>query len=242
MLTLAKTCPIYLEKAKITQSKYIRVFTLNKNTLYYKDLGLVDYLPTWQAMQQLTETRDATTPDQIWLLEHYPVFTQGQNGKPEHILAPGNIPIVQVDRGGQVTYHGPGQIVAYLLIDLRRRKLGIRKLVSAIEQSVVDLLAEYGIQAAARPDAPGVYLGDSKIASLGLRVKRGCSYHGLAFNIDMDLEPFSRINPCGLSNIKMTQVKELVDNCDLEHIKLQLLNYFSKHLGYDNLQLIDDYQ
>ena len=215
---------------------------MKENILYYKDLGLVDYLPTWQAMQQLTQTRDATTPDQIWLLEHHPVFTQGQNGKPEHILAPGNIPIVQVDRGGQITYHGPGQIVAYLLIDLRRRKLGIRNLVSAIEQSVIDSLAEYGIKAAARCDAPGVYLGDSKIASLGLRVKRGCSYHGLAFNIDMDLEPFSRINPCGLTNIKMTQVKELTDNCEMAHIKSQLLNYFSKHLGYDNLQLIDDYQ
>jgi len=211
---------------------------LNKNTLYYKELGLVDYLPTWQAMQNLTENRDETTPDQIWLLEHYPVFTQGQNGKPEHILAPGDIPVVQVDRGGQITYHGPGQIVAYLLIDLRRRKLGIRTLVTAIEQSVIDVLAEYGIKAAARPDAPGVYVGNSKIASLGLRVKRGCSYHGLAFNVDMDLEPFSRINPCGLTNIKMTQVKDLTDSGDIEQIKTRLLRYFSQHLGYDNLKLI----
>lgn len=211
---------------------------MNKNTLYYKELGLVDYLPTWQAMQNLTENRDETTPDQIWLLEHYPVFTQGQNGKPEHILAPGDIPVVQVDRGGQITYHGPGQIVAYLLIDLRRRKLGIRTLVTAIEQSVIDVLAEYGIKAAARPDAPGVYVGNSKIASLGLRVKRGCSYHGLAFNVDMDLEPFSRINPCGLTNIKMTQVKDLTDSGDIEQIKTRLLRYFSQHLGYDNLKLI----
>jgi len=148
---------------------------LTENTLFYKDLGLVHYEPTWQAMQKLTETRDETTPDQIWLLEHYPVFTQGQNGKPEHILAPGDIPVVQVDRGGQITYHGPGQIVAYLLIDLRRRKLGIRNLVTAIEQSVIDLLAEYNITAEARRDAPGVYIGNSKIASLGLRVNRGCS-------------------------------------------------------------------
>lgn len=210
---------------------------MTENTLFYKDLGLVHYEPTWQAMQKLTETRDETTPDQIWLLEHYPVFTQGQNGKPEHILAPGDIPVVQVDRGGQITYHGPGQIVAYLLIDLRRRKLGIRNLVTAIEQSVIDLLAEYNITAEARRDAPGVYIGNSKIASLGLRVKRGCSYHGLAFNIDMDLEPFSRINPCGLTNIQMTQVKDLAKDCNIEQIKTQLLNYFSKHLGYDKLQI-----
>jgi lipoyl(octanoyl) transferase len=211
---------------------------LSENILYYKELGLVDYQPTWQAMQQFTLERSAAVPDQIWFLEHPPVFTQGQNGKAEHLLAPGDIPVIQVDRGGQITYHGPGQMVVYLLIDLKRRKIGIRTLVCAIEQSVIDFLAENGIHAKARRDAPGVYLDNTKIASLGLRVKRGCSYHGLAFNIDMDLAPFKRINPCGLSNITMTQVRDLGGPTDFKEVQKRLLHYLTKHLAYDEAMLI----
>lgn len=211
---------------------------MSKNILFYRELGLVDYQPIWQAMQQFTAGRDAHSADQVWFLQHPPVFTQGQNGKPEHLLAPGDIPVIQVDRGGQITYHGPGQIVAYLLIDLKRRNIGIRKLVSAIEQSVIDFLAENGTAAKARCDAPGVYLDTAKIASLGLRVKRGCSYHGLAFNVDMDLEPFKRINPCGLSNITMTQVKDIGGPTDLAYIQNRLLHYLTQHLAYDEAMLI----
>ncbi len=204
--------------------------------LYYKDLGLVPYLPIWQKMQSFTQNRTAETPDQIWFLQHEPVFTQGQNGKPEHLLAPKEIPVVQVDRGGQITYHGPGQLVVYLLIDIKRQNFGIRHLVTTIEESVIQYLASLNIPAQARKDAPGVYIGDMKIASLGLRVKRGCSYHGLAFNIHMDLEPFSRINPCGLTNIKMTQVNDFTNNWDFEQIKQQLLSYYCKYLGYDKIK------
>jgi lipoyl(octanoyl) transferase len=168
--------------------------------------GQVDYVETWQAMRAFTDRRDDATPDQIWLLQHPPVFTQGQAGKPDHVLQPGNIPVVQTDRGGQVTYHGPGQLVAYLLLDLRRRGMGVRDLVDLIEHSVVAALAGYGIAAAGRRDAPGVYVGAEKIASLGLRVRRGCSYHGLALNVDMDLEPFGRINPCGYEGMAVTSV------------------------------------
>ncbi|MEO0436276.1 MAG: lipoyl(octanoyl) transferase LipB [Pseudomonadota bacterium] len=173
-------------------------------------LGSVAYEPTLQAMQDFTESRDKTTADEIWLLQHPPVFTQGMSGKAEHLLNPGTIPVVQVDRGGQVTYHGPGQWVAYLLIDLRRRKLGVRQLVTLIEESVVGLLAEHNIEAAPDPQAPGVYVGGRKIASLGLRVRRGCSYHGLALNVDMDLEPFTRINPCGYAGLEVTSMAELL--------------------------------
>ncbi len=162
-------------------------------------------------MHTLTDTRDEHTQDELWLLEHDPVFTQGQAGKPEHVLLSGeDIPIVQTDRGGQVTYHGPGQLVAYPLLDLKRRKLGVRELVTALEQSVVALLADYGIDAAARPDAPGVYVEGRKIASLGLRVRRGRSFHGVAINYDMDLSPFQRINPCGYSGLEMTQLRDLL--------------------------------
>jgi lipoyl(octanoyl) transferase len=178
-----------------------------------RHLGLADYQAVWDAMRHFTDTRDDATPDEIWFLEHPRVFTQGQAGKAEHVLAPGDIPVIQVDRGGQVTYHGPGQIVGYLLIDLRRRKLGIRDLVTAIENALVTVLAHYGIAAANKPDAPGVYLttgpkAGSKIASLGLRVRKGCTFHGLALNVDMDLEPFGRINPCGFSGLQVTQMRE----------------------------------
>lgn len=178
--------------------------------LVVRHLGLVDYQPTLKAMRRLTTERDGQTPDEIWLLQHPKVFTQGQAGKAEHLLAPGDIPVVQVERGGQVTYHGPGQLVAYLMLDLRRLDLGVRELVTAMEQSLVDLLAGYGIEAAPKADAPGVYVAGDKIASLGLRVSRGCSFHGLALNVDMDMTPFLRINPCGYAGLKMVQMRDLL--------------------------------
>jgi len=173
-------------------------------------LGQVPYEPTFRAMQDYTETRDPHSADQLWLLQHPRVFTQGIAGRSEHVLAPGDIPVVQVDRGGQVTYHGPGQWVLYLLLDLRRRGMGVRNLVDLIEQGVVELLARYGIEAYPRPDAPGVYVDGRKIASLGLRVRRGCSYHGLALNVDMELEPFDRINPCGHAGLEVTSMARLL--------------------------------
>lgn len=179
-------------------------------TVLQRELGLAEYEPTLQAMKNLTDTRTPQDPDQLWLLQHPRVFTQGQAGKAEHVLAPGDIPVIQVDRGGQVTYHGPGQWVLYLMIDLRRRSWGVRDLVNMIERSVVQLLAEYGIDAAPKPEAPGVYVDGAKIASLGLRVRRGCSYHGLSLNVDMDLEPFGRINPCGYQGLQVTSMAHLL--------------------------------
>ncbi|MBI2311574.1 MAG: lipoyl(octanoyl) transferase LipB [Betaproteobacteria bacterium] len=181
-----------------------------------KRLGLVDYEPTWRAMQAFTARRTPETPDEIWLLQHPPVYTLGLNGKPEHLPESTPIPIVKIDRGGQVTYHGPGQIVAYLLLDLRRLGLGVRELVRRMEQAVVELLADHGISAEGRVSAPGVYVNDAKIAALGLRIKNGCSYHGLAFNVDMDLAPFYAINPCGYPGLKVTQTRDLgiADNLD----------------------------
>ena len=178
--------------------------------LVLRELGLVDYEPTLEAMQHFTDSRNADSPDELWLLQHPRVFTQGQAGKAEHVLAPGDIPVIQVDRGGQVTYHGPGQWVLYLLVDIRRHKLGVRDLVDLIEQSIVQLLGEYAIDAAAKPDAPGVYVAGDKIAALGLRVRRGCSYHGLSLNVDMDLEPFQRINPCGFEGLQVTSMVTLL--------------------------------
>ncbi len=175
-------------------------------------LGLQPYIPTWQAMQEFTAARDDQTPDELWLLEHPPVYTQGQAGRPEHVLNPGSIPIVQIDRGGQVTYHGPGQLIAYLLLDLKRHKLGVRELVRKMEQSVIDVLAGYDIEAYGKGDAPGVYVmregGEAKIAALGLRIRNGYSYHGLSFNVNMDLEPFSRINPCGYAGLQVAQLAD----------------------------------
>jgi len=184
--------------------------------LVLRELGLVDYPPTLAAMRQLTDARTADSPDELWLLQHPPVFTQGQAGKAEHVLAPGVIPVIQADRGGQVTYHGPGQWVLYLMVDLRRRQLGVRDLVTLIERSVVQLLQEYAICAAAQAQAPGVYVAGEKIASLGLRIRRGCSYHGLALNVDMDLEPFGRINPCGYEGLRVTSMGELLPESALE--------------------------
>lgn len=172
-------------------------------------LGLVAYLPTWRAMQDFTARRSADTPDEIWLLEHPSVYTLGQAGKPEHLLRTTAIPLVRIDRGGQITYHGPGQVVAYLLVDLKRRGYGVRELVRRMEQAVMDVLAEHGIHAERLAGAPGVYVNGAKIAALGLRIKHGCSYHGLALNVDMDLAPFDAINPCGYQGMAVTQTRDL---------------------------------
>jgi lipoyl(octanoyl) transferase len=172
-------------------------------------LGRVDYEPTWRAMQRFTDQRGPQTPDEIWFLEHPPVFTLGMNASPAHLLAPGDIPVVQIDRGGQVTYHGPGQLVVYPLVDLRRARLGVRDLVTALEQSVIQLAREFGITAETRRGAPGIYVGAKKLGSVGIRVRRGSSYHGLAVNVSLDLEPFHRINPCGYQGLEMTQFSEL---------------------------------
>ena len=169
----------------------------------------MEYEPIWRAMQHFTAERDADTADEIWLLQHPPVFTLGLAGKPEHLLRDIGVPLLQVDRGGQITYHGPGQIVAYLLLDLNRRRLKVRELVHAMEQAIIDLLADYAIAAARRPGAPGVYVGEAKLAALGLRVRRGCSYHGLSLNVAMDLAPFAAINPCGYSGLPVTQLRDL---------------------------------
>ncbi|MBU2977029.1 lipoyl(octanoyl) transferase LipB [Alteromonas sp. C1M14] len=179
------------------------------NTVIVRQLHRQAYSPVWQRMQSFTDNRTSATTDEIWLVEHDPVFTQGQAGKAEHILMAGDIPIVNVDRGGQVTYHGPGQQVIYLMLDIRRRKIGVRQLVSAMEDAVVALLAEYDIDAYPKKDAPGVYVNEQKICSLGLRIRRGCSFHGLALNVNMDLTPFSRINPCGYAGLEMTDTSRL---------------------------------
>ncbi len=204
-----------------------------KNTVIIRPLKKIDYETCWREMQNFTNTRTEETTDEIWLIEHPPVFTQGQNGKPEHLLNPGNIPVIKVDRGGQVTYHGPGQLVAYTLIDLKRKKFNIRQLVTLLEQSVIDVLSDYQIQAEARRDAPGIYVDQAKICSIGLRIRRGCSYHGLAFNIAMDLEPFSRINPCGYAKLKMTQLSDLSHTAEFKEVIPKLTHYLSKNLGYN---------
>ena len=198
-----------------------------------RKLGLVEYESTLQAMKDFTDSRTAESADELWLLQHPKVFTQGQAGKAEHVLAPGDIPVVQADRGGQVTYHGPGQWVLYLLIDIKRHKLGVRALVDLIENSIIRLLAEYGIEAAARPDAPGVYVAGDKIAALGLRVRKGCSYHGLSLNVDMDLEPFDRINPCGHEGLKVTSMAKCLPERALamEDVGQHLLNVVSQQLA-----------
>lgn len=172
-------------------------------------LGLVDYEPTWRAMQRFTDERDAMTPDEIWFLEHPPVFTLGMNASPAHVLAPGDIAVVRIDRGGQVTYHGPGQLVVYTLLDLRRAGLGVRDLVTALERSVVAVASDFGIHAECRRGAPGIYVAGKKLGSVGIRVRRGASYHGLALNVNLDLEPFRRINPCGYQGLEMTQLAQL---------------------------------
>jgi lipoyl(octanoyl) transferase len=203
-------------------------------------LGRTSYEPVWHAMQRFTDTRDAMTPDEIWFCEHDPVFTLGVNASREHLLAPGDIPVVQIDRGGQVTYHGPGQLMVYPLIDLRRAGTGVRPLVTALEQSVVDLAAMYGVEAASRADAPGVYVDGVKLASIGLRIRRGASFHGMALNVDVDLEPFSRINPCGFTDLDVTDLKSLGGNTDLDSVSNNLLPHFLKHLGLDDAVTVEN--
>lgn len=201
-------------------------------TLGFRELGSQPYEPVWRAMQRFTDGRGADVPDEVWLVQHPSVFTQGQAGKAEHLLLPGDIPVVQVDRGGQVTYHGPGQLVVYLLLDVKRLGFGVRELVSRMERTLVELLASYGISAAAKADAPGVYVDGAKIASLGLRIRRGCSFHGLALNVDMDMQPFNRINPCGYAGLAMTQMCDHAGQIELAEVSARLRAQLVKHLDY----------
>jgi lipoyl(octanoyl) transferase len=201
------------------------------NRLYLRRLGIADYEPVWREMQAFTDSRDQQTPDQLWLVQHPPVFTQGQAGKAEHVLAPGDIPVIQVDRGGQVTYHGPGQIVAYPLVDIRRKGIGVREFVNRIEESIIGVLSLHGVHGQRMEGAPGIYVDGNKVASLGLRVRRGCTFHGLAFNIDMDLEPFQRINPCGYAGLQVTQLSDLAV-VTFAQAEQELVENLARHLGY----------
>jgi len=196
-----------------------------------RTLGNKEYEPLWREMQEFTNSRDNGTPDELWFTEHPPVFTLGLNASREHLLAPGDTPVIQIDRGGQVTYHGPGQLMIYPLLDLKRARLGIRDLVTALEQSVVDLAAQYNIEAKSRADAPGVYVDGKKIASVGLRVRRWCSYHGMALNVDMDLEPYSRINTCGYADLEVTDLRRLGIERDLSAVAKDLQPHLLTHLG-----------
>ncbi|MFA0084359.1 octanoyltransferase [Vibrio sp. 10N.286.49.C2] len=211
-----------------------------KNQLVVRKLGRKDYEPIWKAMHAFTDDRNDDTRDEIWLVEHNPVFTQGQAGKEEHLLNTGDIPVVKSDRGGQVTYHGPGQLVAYFLINLRRKKLGVRDLVTHIENLVINTLNTYNIAAAARPDAPGVYVDGKKICSLGLRIRKGCSFHGLALNVDMDLAPFLRINPCGYAGMEMIQVSQLGGPKSIASVEEQLVNELIKLLDYTQVEFSEE--
>lgn len=205
-------------------------------TLIVRQLGLQPWAPVSLAMHQFTDQRDDATPDEIWLVEHHPIFTQGQAGKSEHLLMPGDIPVVQSDRGGQVTYHGPGQQVMYVMVNLKRRKVGVRQLVTAIEQTVVETLAQLGVSASARADAPGVYVDGKKICSLGLRIRNGCSFHGLALNVAMDLTPFLRINPCGYAGLEMTQLSQLKPMVQMADVKPLLIENFARQLAITDIQ------
>ena len=200
-------------------------------TAIVRDLGRRAYEPVWRAMQAFTDARGADTPDELWLVEHDPVFTLGQAGKPEHVLMPGEIPVIHVDRGGQVTYHGPGQIVLYPLLDLRRLKGGVKDYVCKVEQSMIDTLADWNIEAVRREGAPGVYVGDAKIGALGIRVRHGCTFHGLAFNIAMDLEPFRRINPCGYAGLAVTSMADLGGPSSLDTVKARLIEHVARQFG-----------
>ena len=195
------------------------------------DLGRQAYEPVWRAMQRFTDARDQDTLDELWLVEHEPVFTLGQAGKPEHVLAPGEIPVLHVDRGGQVTYHGPGQIVLYPLLDLRRIGIGVREYVCRIEQAIIDTLDEWNIGGQRREGAPGVYVAGAKVAALGIRVRRGCTFHGLAFNIGMDLEPFHRINPCGYQGLQVTSMRDLGGPSSMDAVKPVLLDHIARQFG-----------
>ncbi|MEF1202635.1 lipoyl(octanoyl) transferase LipB [Vibrio owensii] len=207
-----------------------------QHQLVVKRLGRQDYEPVWKAMHDFTDQRTDDTPDEVWLVEHNPVFTQGQAGKAEHLINTGDIPVVQSDRGGQVTYHGPGQLVAYFLINLRRKKLGVRDLVTHIENLVINTLKAYNIDSAARPDAPGVYVDGKKICSLGLRIRKGCSFHGLALNVNMDLGPFLRINPCGYEGMEMVQVSQVGGPEDIEAVEKQLIQELVTLLDYEQVE------
>ncbi|EJR0680542.1 lipoyl(octanoyl) transferase LipB [Vibrio parahaemolyticus] len=207
-----------------------------QHQLVVKRLGRQDYEPVWKAMHEFTDQRTEETPDEVWLVEHNPVFTQGQAGKAEHLINTGDIPVVQSDRGGQVTYHGPGQLVAYFLINLRRKKLGVRDLVTTIENLVINTLKAYNIDSAARPDAPGVYVDGKKICSLGLRIRKGCSFHGLALNVNMDLTPFLRINPCGYAGMEMVQVSQFNGPSDVETVEKQLIKELVTLLDYERVE------
>ncbi|HWQ94564.1 MAG TPA: lipoyl(octanoyl) transferase LipB [Gammaproteobacteria bacterium] len=205
---------------------------LPDNVLRVRRFGLREYRPVWEAMRGFTDARNEATPDELWLVEHPPVFTLGYNGKTQHLIAPSAIPVIHTDRGGQVTYHGPGQIVAYVLCDLRRRGWGVRQLVTALEQAVIALLNEHGVNADTRRDAPGVYVAGAKIAALGLRVRRGCSYHGLSLNVAMDLAPFSRINPCGYPDMPVTDLRKLGVITDMAELQQSVTTQFAQRLGY----------
>lgn len=200
--------------------------------LVVRQLGQQEYRACWQAMQKFTDNRTDETPDEMWLLEHPPIFTQGQSGNAAHILNPGEIPVIPIDRGGQVTYHGPGQLVVYTLVDIKRKKLSIRQFVTQLEKSVIDLLQHYDIEAETKCTAPGVYINDKKICSIGLRIRKGCTFHGLALNIDMDLQPFTRINPCGYAGLQMTQLKEWASIVDLNEVKEKLVQCLKRNLEY----------
>ncbi|ASI90109.1 MULTISPECIES: lipoyl(octanoyl) transferase LipB [Vibrio] len=211
-----------------------------ENQLVVKKLGRKDYEPVWKAMHEFTDNRTEQTRDEVWLVEHNPVFTQGQAGKAEHLLNTGDIPVVQSDRGGQVTYHGPGQLVAYFLINLRRKKLGVRELVTHIEDLVIQTLKEYNIESAARPDAPGVYVDNKKVCSLGLRIRKGCSFHGLALNVNMDLTPFLRINPCGYAGMEMVQVSQLGGPQQVSVVEDQLIKALITILDYEQVEFSEE--
>ncbi|MEP6907072.1 MAG: lipoyl(octanoyl) transferase LipB [Pseudoxanthomonas sp.] len=198
-----------------------------------RELGRQPYEPVWRAMQRFTDARGDTTDDEIWMVEHDPVFTLGQAGKPEHVLAPGDIPVIHVDRGGQVTYHGPGQIVAYPLFDLKRMKVGVREYVNRIEQAIIDTAADWNIQAERKQGAPGVYVAGAKVAALGIRVRRGCTFHGLSFNIGMDLEPFHRINPCGYEGLQVTALGDLGGPSGMDTVKPVLLQQLARQFGLE---------
>ncbi len=218
----------------MSSSSTITIPDQNTRQLRVRQLGLADYEPVWHAMQDFTDQREEHTVDELWLVQHPPVFTQGQAGKAEHVLAPGDIPVIQVDRGGQVTYHGPGQIVAYPLLDIRRRGLGVRELVNRIEESIIRVLEQYKVKGERREGAPGIYVSDEKIASLGLRVRRGRTFHGLAFNIDMDLEPFQRINPCGYEGLRVTQLSAMAA-VDFSEVESRLVDSIAYQLGYSEV-------
>lgn len=200
-----------------------------------RQLNNSDYVDVWHAMQNFTDNRDENTADELWLVEHPPVFTQGQAGKDEHLLMPGDIPVVKVDRGGQVTYHGPGQQVIYFMINLRRRKMGVRELVTLVEDGIIASMADFGIIAKAKADAPGVYVDNKKVASLGLRIRKGCSFHGLALNVNMDLSPFLRINPCGYQGLEMVQTIDLQGPASVEQAGDSLVKHLSELLQTENL-------